>query len=109
MHIGENIKLKRENLGLTRNDLIERSGISIAQLSRIERGEQRNPNLETLVAISTALNTSIDEIVFGEESSSSIFLGQAIEGLPENRKKFVKDLIRMSIMMSKSDEIENKI
>ena len=79
MNLGENIKLKREQLGLSRAELIDRSGVSTAQMSRIERGEQKNPNLETLVAIATALNTSIDEIVFGEESASSSYLGKVIE------------------------------
>ena len=106
MNLGENIKRKRELLGMNRAELIERSGVSTAQMSRIERGEQKNPNLETLVAISTALNTSLDEIVFGEDSASSIYLGKVIESLPDEKRSFVKELIKMTIMSSKSSEVD---
>ncbi len=106
MSIGANIKLKRESLGMSRAELIDRSGVSIAQLSRMERGEQNNPNLETLVAISTALNTSIDEIVFGEQSTSSIYLSKTIDSLPIDKKTFVKDVIKMAVMISSSEKLE---
>ncbi|MCW8336367.1 helix-turn-helix domain-containing protein [Vibrio paucivorans] len=106
MNLGENIKRRRELLGMNRAELIERSGVSTAQMSRIERGEQKNPNLETLVAIATALNVSLDEMVFGEESASSLYLGKVIESLPEEKKAFIKELIKMTVMSSKSLEIE---
>ncbi|MGF1872862.1 helix-turn-helix domain-containing protein [Photobacterium indicum] len=109
MNLGENIKLKRELLGISRAELIERSGVSTAQLSRIERGEQKNPNLETLVAICTALNSSIDEVVFGEQSTSSIYIGKAIDDLPEEKKKFIKELIKLAIMSSNSKELEKHL
>jgi len=109
MNIGDNIKRKRELLGITRAELIERSGVSTAQLSRLERGEQKNPNLETIVAISTALNSSIDEMVFGEESASSAYMTKAIESLPEEKKAFVRELIKMAIMANNSAEIEKKL
>lgn len=106
MNLGENIKRKRELLGINRAELIERSGVSTAQMSRIERGEQKNPNLETLVAIATALNTSLDEIVFGEESASSVYLGKVIESLPDEKRAFIKELIKMTVMSSKSSEVD---
>ncbi|MCE7614665.1 helix-turn-helix domain-containing protein [Vibrio fluvialis] len=109
MNIGDNIKRKREHLGITRAELIERSGVSTAQLSRLERGEQKNPNLETLVAISTALNCSIDELVFGEESPNSAYIAKAIDSLPEDRKAFIKELIKLTIMSAKTSEFEKEM
>lgn len=106
MSVGENIKLKREELGITRNQLVESSGVSTAQISRIERGEQNNPNLETLVAISTALKSSLDELVFGEGSKSSAYLSTAIDQMPKERQNFLRELIKMTIMISKSEEID---
>jgi transcriptional regulator with XRE-family HTH domain len=106
MTIGENIKLKRESIGMSRSELIDKAGISTAQVSRIERGEQKNPNLETLVAISTALNTSIDEIVFGDQSTSSVYLSQMIDRLPKEKKEFIKEMIKMAVMVSSSEQIE---
>ncbi|ANS87585.1 hypothetical protein VSVS12_03893 [Vibrio scophthalmi] len=109
MNLGENIKLKRELLGISRAELIDRSGVSTAQMSRIERGEQKNPNLETLVAIATALNTSIDEIVFGEESASSSYLGKVIESLPDGKKAFIKELVKLTVMSSSSEELDRNL
>lgn len=106
MNLGENIKLKRERLGMSRAELVEKSGVSTAQMSRIERGEQKNPNLETLVAISTALNSSIDEIVFGEESASSTYLGHVIENLPSEKRSFIKEMIKLTVMSTSSEELE---
>ena len=106
MSVGENIKLKREELGITRNQLVESSGVSTAQIARIERGEQNNPNLETLVAISTALKSSLDELVFGEDSKSSAYLSAAIDQMPKERQTFLRELIKMTIMISKSEEID---
>lgn len=109
MSIGENIKCMRELRGMKRSELIEKSGVSSAQLGRIEKGEQKNPTIETLVAISTALNTSIDEMVFGQENESSLYLQKAIDDLPEDRKKFIKEIIRMTIMINSSDEAKKNI
>jgi len=106
MSVGENIKLKRKELGITRNQLVESSGVSTAQISRIERGEQNNPNLETLVAISTALKSSLDELVFGKDSQSSAYLSSAIDQMPKERQYFLRELIKMTIMISKSEEID---
>lgn len=107
MTIGENIKLKRESLGMSRSELIDKAGISVAQMSRIERGEQKNPNLETLVAISTALNTSIDEIVFGDQSTSSVYLSKIIDRLPKERREFIKDIVKMAVMVSSAEQIDH--
>ncbi|NMU76084.1 helix-turn-helix transcriptional regulator, partial [Vibrio parahaemolyticus] len=93
-------------LGMSRAELVEKSGVSTAQMSRIERGEQKNPNLETLVAISTALNSSIDEIVFGEESASSTYLGHVIENLPSEKRSFIKEMIKLTVMSTSSEELE---
>ncbi|MFV7707654.1 helix-turn-helix transcriptional regulator [Shewanella algae] len=106
MSIGENIRTKRESLGMSRGELVERSGVSPAQLSRIERDEQKNPNLETLVAIATALNASLDEIVFGDEETSSLYLSKAIENLPEKKREFVRELVKMTVMISSSEEMD---
>ncbi len=106
MSIGENIRAKRESLGMSRSELVDRSGVSSAQLSRIERDEQKNPNLETLVSIATALNASLDEIVFGDEGTSSLYLTKAIENLPEKKREFVRELVKMTVMISSSEEMD---
>lgn len=109
MSIGEHIKAIRGTKGIKRSELIDKSGVSASQLGRIENGEQKNPTIETLVAIATALNVSIDELVFGQENESSLYLQKAIENLPDEKKKFVKDLIKMAVMLNSSEQAEKNL
>jgi ActR/RegA family two-component response regulator len=52
--LGRQVRLSRTELGWTLKDLSEASGVSVSQLSSIERGAHL-PSLESLVAISLAL------------------------------------------------------
>jgi FixJ family two-component response regulator len=53
--LGRQMRLARTERGLTLKDLSESSGVSVSQLSSIERGTHL-PSLESLVAIATALD-----------------------------------------------------
>jgi FixJ family two-component response regulator len=53
--LGRQMRLARTERGWTLKDLSESSGISVSQLSSIERGAHL-PSLESLVAIASALN-----------------------------------------------------
>jgi transcriptional regulator with XRE-family HTH domain len=106
MRLNENIEAICATRGIERKDLIERSGVSKSQMSRIINGSQKNPQIETLVAIATALNCSLDQLVYGEENESSLFLQKAIENLPKKKKEFIKQLIRMTIMISSAEEVD---
>ncbi|EMR9405936.1 helix-turn-helix transcriptional regulator, partial [Escherichia coli] len=86
MSIGENIRTRREALGITREELAKRTEISFSQLSKIERDEQKNPTIQSIIAISTALKCSIDELIFKEESLDSNYLNKLINELPEKDK-----------------------
>jgi len=52
--LGDAIKLLRAEYGLTQEDLSERSGIHITEISRLESG-RRSPNLKTLKRMSAGL------------------------------------------------------
>lgn len=54
LELGRQIRLARTDQGLTLKELSEISGVSVSQLSSIERGAHL-PSLESLVAIATAL------------------------------------------------------
>ncbi|HCN1809052.1 TPA: helix-turn-helix transcriptional regulator [Escherichia coli] len=90
MSIGENIRTRREALGITREELAKRTEISFSQLSKIERDEQKNPTIQSIIAISTALKCSIDELIFKEESLDSNYLNKLINELPEKDKDTIK-------------------
>lgn len=61
------VRKARKKAGLTQAALAELTGVTQAQLSRIERGEFA-PRIETLAKIAVALKT---QFVIGPESSSA--------------------------------------
>lgn len=71
--IGERIRMKRKELGLTLKNVAQISGMSIGNLSDIERG-QYNPSSKNLSKLASALQCTGDWIIRGdtEISNSSI-------------------------------------
>lgn len=61
--LGETIQDRREQVGLTQDELSDRAGLSYSTLSKIERGVVKNPSVFTISSIATALGCSIDEIL----------------------------------------------
>jgi transcriptional regulator with XRE-family HTH domain len=59
--MGQRIRVLREKLSLTQEQLAEKAGISVSYLSMIERA-QRTPHVETLVAISEALGVTVSQL-----------------------------------------------
>lgn len=53
------IKL-REKRGLTQTALARRMGVSQPFIAKLESGESKNYNLETLVKVATALNSELE-------------------------------------------------
>ena len=60
--LGENVRARRRERGLTQGDLAELLDISVAYVSLIERGG-RNPPVTTVCAIARALDVSPRELV----------------------------------------------
>ncbi len=63
--IGDGLRLRRKELGLSLRDLAERLGVSPSLISQIERG-RANPSVSTLYAIVGELDISLDELLFNE-------------------------------------------
>ena len=66
MEFGEKLKELRTSKGLGVNQLALKSGVSASQISRFEKGERKDPTLETLKKLSVALGVSIS---YFEENS----------------------------------------
>ena len=69
--IADFIKNKRKQLGLTQNDVAQKINVSFQAVSKWENGTL--PNVEILVALSNVLNTSVDEILSGQDKSEETF------------------------------------
>lgn len=63
---GARIRIMRELLGFTQAELAAKIGISQQSITTYETG-RREPPFKNLVALSRALNTSIDWLVTGNE------------------------------------------
>ncbi|CTZ96749.1 helix-turn-helix domain-containing protein [Escherichia coli] len=105
MSIGENIRTRREALGITREELAKRTEISFSQLSKIERDEQKNPTIQSIIAISTALKCSIDELIFKEESLDSNYLNKLINELPEKDKDTIKKIAKGMALINQAESM----
>ena len=62
MEFGERLKLIRISRGLSREQLAQRTGTTIASIGYWESGA-KTPNMQSLLALSKALNTTIDSLV----------------------------------------------
>lgn len=59
----EKIKELREAKGITQGELSRLSGVSVAEICRIEKGERQNPSINLLNKLLSALDVDIDTYV----------------------------------------------
>lgn len=59
----EALSHRRKNLGMSVDQLAEKSGIPKSTLAKVLTGVNPNPTLETIKSIAYALNMSLDELV----------------------------------------------
>ena len=67
MSVGENIRHRRERLGITQCELAKAVGITQAMLCQVER-ETKNPSLQVGREIARCLGCSLDDLFKGWES-----------------------------------------
>jgi transcriptional regulator with XRE-family HTH domain len=66
MTVGQALKAAREARGISQGTLARESGISSAQISRLETGDREDAKLATVAALARALGVSIDGLSRGE-------------------------------------------
>lgn len=59
--VGERIRQRRKRIGMTLNDLADRTGVSVSMLSMLERG-LAGASIGTLVAVSSALGVQMRDL-----------------------------------------------
>lgn len=65
MTFGQKIKHRRQELGYTQTELAERLKSTQPYISRLEQGHF-NPSMRMIVSIATALNISVDYLLFDD-------------------------------------------
>ena len=66
MTLGQRIRMRRETLKLTQQELAEALGLTPQHISAIEQ-EKRAPSLPTLAKLATELGVTVDYLVVGKE------------------------------------------
>lgn len=84
--LGGKLKLYRVSMGLTQQDLEEKSGISKRSISRLEQGE--SVQLDNFIRIMTALNLgeNIDILIPDQSKRPSYYLDKKGKGPQRVRK-----------------------
>lgn len=78
--VGENLRKIREEKGLSRRELAEKSGISQSYIIKIEQGT-KNPTLEVLKSLATGLNVKIESLTENENSNEIKTFGTELDKL----------------------------
>ena len=98
--IGKRVKQARERLGITQEDLAEKTGLTTNYISTVERG-MSFPRCEKLIILLNGLETSADSIfcdVFehsGEAKASE--LSKKIADLPPEAQKRILQMVELMI------------
>ena len=98
--IGERIRNARKARKMTQQDLAEELGVSIAFLSRVERGSSKI-NLKRLTQICELLGVSEGEILTGVSNNSNKYLTDEFSTLLENcsneKKRLIYDIAKVIV------------
>jgi transcriptional regulator with XRE-family HTH domain len=81
--LGERVRILRRERGLTLNLLAERSGVSRAMISKLERGE-KNPTLVVAAKVAEGLGVSLSQLVGVEERGEVVVV-------PLERRMIMRD------------------
>lgn len=101
--IGKRFKERREELGLTQEQLAEKLGLTVNYISTIERGASF-PRCEKLILLLNGLETSADSIFcdvvsFSNDYKAS-YLSEKLAGLPGDDKKRIIDCMEIMIQQA---------
>lgn len=125
MEFGEKLRQLRTSRGFGVNQLALKSGVSASQISRFEKGERKDPTLETLKKLASALGVSIsffdsnndvpewadtdDLIELDKLLDSNVNMAYGGETLTDQQKQRVKDILTGTFWeFRKQDKDEKK-
>lgn len=91
-NIGKNIQRARNNISLTQAELADKVGISVNHISRIETGVG-TMSLDSLVAISNALETTPDHLLLGEykitPDRAALIISEKFKSLTQDEIEYI--------------------
>lgn len=104
--IGKRIKERREQLGLTQEQLAEKLGLATHYISTVERGTTF-PRCEKLILLLNGLETSADAI-FCDVLDHSVnyqasVLSEKIAELPAEEQKRILNMVELMVAQAKAN------
>jgi Predicted transcription factor, homolog of eukaryotic MBF1 len=105
MNIGKNIKNFRKNKKLTQKQLADIIGVSVVTIQNYENG-RREPNMETLKKIASALDIKLNDLLLDELDSFTNSLKNNIEKLANNNPKHDNVLSSFETALSSLTEMK---
>lgn len=98
--IGKRFKQRREELGLTQEQLAEKLGLTVNYISTIERGTSF-PRCEKLILLLNGLETTADaifcDVVEKSTECESSLLSQKLKSLPYDDQKRILNMVDLMI------------
>jgi len=110
MDIGKNVKERREQAKLTQKELAEISEVHNDQvISRIERGQTKEPSLQTLMKLAVALNCTVDDLIYDEHTRGpdrdfQLLFEKLRKASPE-RRDMAMHFLKTLVIAETSDEL----
>jgi transcriptional regulator with XRE-family HTH domain len=100
MSLGSEIRRRRLALGLTLDDLSERSGLSPHYLSTLEN-DRRDPHVSTLYAVAKGLRVAPAELLGPQPADARPTVGALYELAPAEARAAVTTLLRLVVAPSR--------
>lgn len=105
-NLGANIRARRHELGITQEELSNRTGLSINYISRLEVGSANNVSAKTLLHIAEVLETSMDKLANGSTDGLSMgyyqkLLWQALNKMDDKKSEQVSKNVLGLINLNK--------
>ena len=98
--IGQNIRKRRDEIGITQETLAERVGLSTSYMGAIERGEKL-PKLTVFIRITNALEISADRLLSGVLAVGNEIvasdLSKRIAHLPGSEQRRILNVVQAMI------------
>lgn len=68
MSLGQRVKTRRKDLGLTREQLAVKAGLTMSTIGRVERGASQSAPVATVYALAQALGVTVEYLHIGDPS-----------------------------------------
>ncbi|WP_305909597.1 helix-turn-helix transcriptional regulator [Methylomarinum sp. Ch1-1] len=94
--IGTRLKTRRKKLGMSQQELADRSGVGRSTIAKIEKGPTTQPTETYLKLLAKALDVSPAWLQYGVEFDDEVYEAAIIlQELPEEKRKAVINMIKV--------------